>query len=198
MSIYIVTEGQFDAELLTRLLAEEVREGVSIKAAGGKSGAQSLARSLVAARRRPVALVLDADTTDEASVHRQRLVARELLAMASPGIPTEVFMAVPSMEVLFFKDDALLRALLGRLIPGFGGNVNVADQGPYEPKRALQKILETLQEARRIWVKPGPPSLSDLVQGLTNADAARMSEYPPVSDIKHFIQSTALAQTVEV
>jgi hypothetical protein len=35
---------------------------------------------------------------------------------------------------------------------------------------------------------------SDLVRGLTDADATRMSEYPPVSDIKHFLQSTALTQ----
>ena len=104
MNAYIVTEGQFDVALLSRLLAHEVRSGVRVVSASGKSGAQSLARSLVAARRLPVALVLDADTTDKALVREQRLVARELLTMASPGIPTEVFMAVPSIEILFFTD----------------------------------------------------------------------------------------------
>jgi len=180
MNVYIVTEGQFDATLLSRLLAEEVQVGVTIVAASGKSGAQSLARSLVAARRRPVALVLDADTTDEAFVHRQRLVARELLAMASPGIPTEVFMAVPSMEVLFFADPALL----GRLTGGLAGDQSA--RGRYQPKQVLQEFL-------RMGLAPVLDP-SDLVRGLTDADATRMSEYPPVSDIKHFLQSTALTQ----
>ena len=100
--------------------------------------------------------------------------------MASPGIPTEVFMAVPSMEVLFFADPALL----GRLTGGLAGDQSA--RGRYQPKQVLQEFL-------RMGLAPVLDP-SDLVRGLTDADATRMSEYPPVSDIKHFLQSTALTQ----
>jgi hypothetical protein len=181
---YIVTEGQFDGALLTRLLAEEVRSGVHITSGSGKSGAQSLARSLVAARRRPVALVLDADTTEEALIREERLVARELLAMASPGIPTEVIMAVPSMEVLFFKD----RNLLGRLTAD-----NLPDeqwvQARFQPRRVLEQFLRTARASVH--------GLPDLLRGLEDADVALMREHPPVSEILGFLRETAFTGAAE-
>lgn len=184
MNGYIVTEGGFGVTVLSRLLAAEVQLGLRIVPASGKSAAQSLARSLVAARRRPVALVLDADTTDEASVRRQRLVARELLAMASPGVPTQVFMAVPTIEALFFADRQLLERLVGDHIPD-----NQWAAGRFQPRETLQEMLRT----RRTVVR----SVSDLLSRLTDAEAERMGKHPLVRRIRQFIKEPTLPQAAE-
>jgi len=184
VNAYIVTEGEFHTALLSRLLAEEISRKVRVVSASTRSGARSLARSLVATRRRPVALVLDARTTDETLIREELLVTREFLAMASPGIPTEVFMAVPSVGVLLFKD----RGLLPRLVPGGVSEDNWV-RGRYEPEQVLQEIL-------RIGKVPMHDP-KDLVRSLTDDDVAQMRKHSPVSEILAFLQETALTGAVE-
>jgi hypothetical protein len=182
MNAYIVTEGEADRVLLSRLLAEEVREGARIGWASNRSGAQSLARSLVAAHKRAVALVLDADTTDEALVREQRLVTREYLAMASPGVPTEVFMAVPCIEVLFFAD----REMLTRLV-GVYPSDHLWETGQFDPKNALDELRKDVHSRAS--------SVLDLVSVLTDEDAALMSRHPPIRELKAFLRELAPART---
>ena len=184
MNAYIVTEGAFDKQLLEKVLAEEVRQGLKIVSASGKSGAQSLARSLVAERRVPVGLVLDADTTTERLIREQRLVASDLLAMASPGIPTRVFMAVPTIEILFFTD----RGLLDRLV---GGRVSapLRAAGKFNPKGTLGQIVRGARTLR---------DLSDIMRGLKSADAQKMRRHPLIREIMEFLEASAPASTSRI
>lgn len=183
MKAYIVTEGEFSATLLAKLLADEVQLDTHIVSASGKSDAQSLARSLVAARRRPVALVLDANTSEDGLVAEQRLVSRELLAMASPGIPIEVFMAVPSIERLFFAEPELLGRLLGHTL----SDVERVE-GRFAPRAVLGRLLKGPTKVR---------SMSELLAALTEDDAAQMCKHTPVAEIKEFLRDKALAGVAE-
>ncbi len=61
MTAYLVCEGDRDAQLLKRVLPEEILNNVEIISAGGLSAVKSLARSLIVRRQAPVAIVMDAD-----------------------------------------------------------------------------------------------------------------------------------------
>ncbi len=184
MNGYIVTEGEADAQVLRNLLADELQTGVYIVSASVKSSAQSLARSLVAARHRPVALVLDADTTDDALVLEQRLVAREFLSMASAGVPTEVFMAVPVMEILFFSNRELLERLLGRELTDEQWTA-----GQFQPTRVLESF-----SPKRATI----PATAGLLANLTPTDTAQLRGHPLIREILGFVRETMCAEATAV
>jgi hypothetical protein len=52
---------------------------------------------------RPVALVIDANTTEEGSIQEQAVTITSLLLPASPGVPYKVFMADPTLEAILFQ-----------------------------------------------------------------------------------------------
>ena len=59
---YVVTEGDTDVAVLKRVLPEGIVASAEfVPAGGGMDSARSLARSLLASRQRPVALVVDAE-----------------------------------------------------------------------------------------------------------------------------------------
>src|SRR5947207_6144800 len=74
MDVHVVTEGKTDELLVRKLLTDELIHHPQIRVveAGGRSSAQSLARSILGARSEPVAVVIDADTVDSAQLSGQR------------------------------------------------------------------------------------------------------------------------------
>jgi hypothetical protein len=113
-SAFVITEGQTDLEILKRLLPSRVTKEVEFVAGGGRYGAQSLAASILAKRRIPVALVIDADANDEQVIREKLDFSRWLLKQAAVNVPFEVFLAVPSIEAVFFQDQALLEEITHR------------------------------------------------------------------------------------
>ncbi|MDM8551932.1 hypothetical protein QUF72_17745 [Desulfobacterales bacterium HSG2] len=111
---YLVTKSQSDLELFKKLLPEKIVNDTSFATAPSRSSARSLARTLLAVKLRPLALVVDADTNDASSVRELRALLQELLHCASPGIESEVFLAVPEMESLFLQDRTFLEKLAAR------------------------------------------------------------------------------------
>jgi hypothetical protein len=111
---YVVTEGDTDAKILRRLLPEELIHDVKFAVAGGRSAAESLARSLRIAKQVPVALVFDTDTTDEQSISEQREFLDDYLDYGSGSAPFEVFPAVPEIEAVFFEDRTLVERATNR------------------------------------------------------------------------------------
>jgi len=111
---YVVTEGDADARILRRLLPDELTQDAKFVVAGGRSAAESLARSLRIAKQAPVALVFDTDTTDQESVDEQREFLESYLKHGSGAAPFEVFPAVPQIETVFFEDRSLVERVTRR------------------------------------------------------------------------------------
>jgi len=84
--VYVVTEGKLGAEILKRLLPEDILRNTKFIAGSGIYSAQSLACSILVAKRAPVALVVDADTKDRLTIREREDFLNELLRRASPGI----------------------------------------------------------------------------------------------------------------
>ena len=183
MSVYVVAEGPCDAELLAKLLPDSRRAGARFMDGKGKSSARSLARSLVAARHEPVALVLDADTTEEHLVREQRLITREFLRMASAGVPTEVLLAVPSIEIVFFADRALLNRIVG---------VEISHEewisGQFQPKKTIGKLLSRA---------PLPLDYRQFLSCLTEAAAEPLAQHPLIREIQEFIEHATRSRVAE-
>jgi hypothetical protein len=136
MNAYVVTESRFAAELLRRVLSPSLLEDAAIVPAPERSSAISSARTLLADRARPVALVLDSGTLDPKRVAEQALVVGDLLRMARPDVPISMVFADPELEAVLFQDPAgLARALQ---VPIAEDELRVA---PYTPARILRGLL---------------------------------------------------------
>jgi hypothetical protein len=133
MTRHIIAEGESDKLLLTSVLktADDLGE-FDIIAAGGKSSAISMARSLLAVTDSAVGLVVDADTTDEDGVNEQRQFIIESLAMVAPPERYAVFQAVPEIEICFFDTPAVIAEFLGAELPS-----DLRLRARFEPGRVL-------------------------------------------------------------
>lgn len=173
MKAYIVTEGDLDRELLELLLPKELSEDVTIVTAGGASGATSMARSLVALRRVPVALVVDANSISPDLVRERSLGLRELLQSVSVGTPAEVFLAVPEMEEIYFQVPHLLDRVLKVDIPE-----TLSIMAEARPKDALSRLLGSHETIK---------SVSQLLSALAPNDLEELRRVKPISDLEEFL-----------
>ncbi len=136
MQAYVVTEGEHDARLLEKLLPDDLSANIKFVVGKGTYSAESLARSIISTRRLPVFLVLDADTSDERAVLERRELLRELLRQAAPSIRSDVFLAVPEIETIYFTDPSTAEAITGSTItkPMF-------EAAKFRPKKVLVDLL---------------------------------------------------------
>src|SRR2546423_11003177 len=101
MKAQIVTEGETDRVLLTHLLRIAAAEAdFEVRAAGGRSAAISLAKSLLRRAAPAVALVVDADTVDDRRIREEYSLLRDSMteATASSQRPYAVILMVPEIE----------------------------------------------------------------------------------------------------
>src|SRR5262245_32089169 len=109
---FVVVEGPSDAILLGALLeAPEEDRQVQVVVGRGWSGADSLARSLLAASRRDVALVVDADSVDPSLVAQRCEFLEQSLREIASDARRLVVVIVPELEALLFQDRDLVEAL---------------------------------------------------------------------------------------
>lgn len=99
MTHFIVTEGQSDKLLLTKLLQVLGRdEDVEIVVANGKKDVPSFARSLGLFENAPVLAVIDADTTDPTLIREQELNFNDLVTSVALTAPLELALAIPTLQ----------------------------------------------------------------------------------------------------
>jgi hypothetical protein len=99
---YLVTEGKTDVAILAPILQALGLTDVVVRDAGGKAMTTSLARSLAVARRAPVAVVVDADTTNESLIRQQSAIFVDLTSTFAGPTDCKLFQAVPTLgEALF-------------------------------------------------------------------------------------------------
>lgn len=174
MKCHVVVEGKFDAGLLGRILEANHLTDVAVSAAGDRSSTLSFAQSLLATRRQPVALLLDANTLDEPVVEEQEQIYYDLLRSASRSTPFRIFSAVPSLDVIFFSDLELLSELLGHSI-----SPEQVREARFRPRAVLEDLLRNVAGGRdRFWL-------------LTRIDAAagrRLARHPLVKSVISFVR----------
>lgn len=135
--VIVVVEGKTDAMILKAILPADVIRKVQFVVGSGRYSAQSLARTILAYERQPVALVLDADTTDESSVKEQLAYIRRALGEVASDIPYEAFLAVPEIEEIFFASKSLLEKLAQQSF-----SQEEWDYAKTMPRKVLEKSAE--------------------------------------------------------
>jgi Domain of unknown function (DUF4276) len=173
--VYIFVEGPTDAEFLRRILPPEVLKNAEIVPSGGSSGIPSLARSVLVRRKKPIAVVMDADSNDPDLVEERRGDTEELIRAANASIPVKVIAAVPEIEAwLFAAPEAIARAL----------GVSVPDElmhlGKRDPKGVLQQLAE---KNHGRWDSRRALGLLD------DDDINRIRALPEVSELTTFLMS---------
>jgi hypothetical protein len=173
MIAYVITQEEHDAQLLQRLLPQELLEDVSFVVEEGLSSAKSLARSLIVRRRVPVALMMDADTVASELIAERRQSTTELLEIVAGGIPYRVVMAVPEMEGIYFQAPSLIERVYGQNVSG-----SILTLSRISPKAALQELSAQLQTA---------PDRTTLLDALTSQDMESMRESPVIQELSEFL-----------
>lgn len=171
--VTIVTEGEADRLLIGALL-DVPDKHVNIVVAHGWSAADSVARSLLVRDNADVALVVDADTSDSVFAReRERFLKRSLGEIASSS-RWQVFVFVPTIEVLFFDHPAVLRELVGH---------DLTDQdiirGRFEPKRTLEELL------------PKKSIINTYRENLTTLDLSELRRAPKIEELRRFLESAS-------
>ncbi|MDJ0618882.1 MAG: hypothetical protein QNJ63_19430 [Calothrix sp. MO_192.B10] len=175
MTVYIVCEGNLDAQLLKRVLPEELLNNVEIVPAGGLSAVKSLARSLIVRRQSPVAVVMDADVITPEKVEERRQDTEEILTSVAANTPVKVILAVPTIEIIFFQDVPLLSRLLGYAPPK-----DILSLAAEQPKKALTQLISQSKKYQ---------NQSQLIEQLTNEDIEILHKTPFIQEIIQFFQS---------
>lgn len=174
--VYLITEGQSDQEMLRKLLPEDIVQNTEFVVGNGRYSAQSLARSILAAARMPVALVLDADTIDPSAVQEQRDFLKEALGQVSAGVPFEIFLAVPELEVLLVESPDFLHKLSPR-----DYSSDELELAKLRPKRFLQRLIGQ-QDRKQV--------IREIVRKLDTKAVSALRKHPFLQGLSQFLSST--------
>ena len=176
MRTHVLVESNQSAIMLAKLLSAEQEAGlIEIRAAGPSSSLYSAARTLLAVRGEPVALLLDADSTYPEAVARRRLTAEEVVGDVASSAPLRVLVAVPALEaLLFLRPDPVARAF-----GAAASNEHVLELGRLNPREALKR----LDPGGHWWT-----ASLNLVRTLDDGDIAELRSTPPIHELLEFLR----------
>lgn len=176
MKVYVVTEGPADVALFERVIKGVVKDGPVFVAAGAKSAVISMAQSLMVSRHAPVAVVLDADTSDPDLVLEQKGIYSDILRAYSQGVPFRVFLAVPSVEHLLFEQPGLLERELAI-------HISARDMGEamVRPKQTLDRLTK----------RSSFKSRDGFLANLSDQAARELAQLPLMDALIRFLRSPA-------
>ncbi len=172
MRAYLLVEGETDLVLFERLLPPEIRRETSIVVVGGRSSIASMARSLMIARGKPVALVADADTVERNAVEQRFQALDELVGSAAAGVPYKVIVAVPEIESWFFAVPGALERLSGTTL-----TPEQIELGMLRPREVLRQLFQDRM----------PPHFHRLVGELTESEVQTLRETEPRKELIEFL-----------
>lgn len=171
MRAYVVTENLHHSELLKRLLPAPIVQDVQF-IEGGRS-ADSMASSVAAVRQKPVALVMDAHTTDEVTVLERKTSLRELLKLPASGVRSEVFLARPELEAIYFYSRAILEQTTGRELTPV-----LLEKSKHRPKDALEEFLSASDKFK---------NPIDLLSALGEREMDKLRQHPLIQQLDAFL-----------
>ncbi len=183
MSVFIVTSGWVAGKLMRRLVEGHPRlrgRGIQIQAAESNGGASRLARDIVFWQRKPVAVVLDAQTLSRDLMAEQEGWVQLLLEEFASPREWRIMSIVPEIAVLLFRDEQLLRSVVP-VSPSFEQLI----RGRYEPNRVLAELFAQVGE------QPFPEVL---IQRLDQLDASPLWAAPELRPLEEFLLEKLAAQ----
>jgi hypothetical protein len=171
--LHILVESNPAANVLLTLLAEEQDGGlVELRVSAPSSSLYGAARTLLGIRSEPVAVVLDAESTDEDAVERRQRSAEEVIGDAAGVAPLRVLVAVPALEALLFRrPDAVRRAFPQ-------ASESLVEVGLVSPWNALKRLDSCLS---------GPTASLHIVRGLNEQDVAALRAESPIKELLEFL-----------
>jgi hypothetical protein len=180
MTTYVVTEGKLDEQILSAVIGQLMPgRSIVVVTGGGKSNAVSLARSLLAVRKEPVAFVVDADTVDPALIQEQRQSFESLLGLVAGRGTWMVALFVPELERCLFRDIGFAERL-------FGGPLSEHQRvlAEYDPRRVLKEL------SRERWHTEDKDH-AELLKHLSRGDLAPLTEEPALRDMLKFLEEVS-------
>ncbi|HEX8440922.1 hypothetical protein [Archangium sp.] len=136
MTVCVVTEEQFDGELIESLLKAKGLEQARVFVGGNRSSAESLASSLMVVKQLPVALVLDAEAHDPSKIQSRRRQLEALVGAITSMEEWKLILMAPELEILFFRVPGLLESL-GLPAPS-SEQLKIAE---YVPGKVLEELV---------------------------------------------------------
>jgi hypothetical protein len=172
MISYVVTEGSTDAAILNEILKGIGLTDVVITSAGGKALTTSLARSLALSKQAPVAVVVDADTSDESIMRQQQAIFNDLTR--GIGGSCRLFQAVPTLDQALFPTAKDLEETLSVGLTSAEKREFKSDRSEFlrrwkERLNRIQTRHDSLkvnsEKARKVLERPGLHGLIDYLEG---------------------------------
>lgn len=176
---YVVTEGKTDVELLKRVLPVRIVQATEFVPGHGMDSARSLARSILASKRLPVALVVDADTDDERAVREREGFLDYYLRQAAAGIQFRVFTAIPEIEAVFFEDQSFVEEITRQSF------------SPADWELAKRHPKEFLLRG----IPDGPVASQAVLEGLSEKTVLAIQQHPLVRGLAEFLSSVTTTNT---
>ncbi len=177
MCIHVLAKSNFDGAFLATLLAEEQKRGsVEVGVINDLPSAYSVARTMLAVKRTPVAMVIDANSPEPEVASERKLRAEELLGDAAGGVPFRVLVAVPELAVLFFGRPELLRRVFDTV------DDHLIELAQLSPRRALQKLAPR---------EPHEQAVFRILRAMESNDVDALRETELIRDLRGFIDEAA-------
>lgn len=172
--ITVIVGGEAEHRLVKALLADMVEElGISVRFGSSADDARPFARQVMIEHPRPVAFVINADSTNPERVRETQF---GLQSYFRPWARCSflVLQFEPEAETILFERPGILERLLGRSLDPV-----VVAAGRAAPKRVLEALVGS--------------EAPHLVDRLTEADWMELRCTDPVTQLRQFVQSSAFA-----
>jgi hypothetical protein len=174
MMINVLVGSNTAAMLLLKLLEPEQQAGlVEFRCAHPASSLYAAAKTLLEIRNEPVALVLDADSTEPIMAARVHDEAAEVIGESAAVAPLRILVAVPAIESLLFRRAEAIRRVYGNEA------LDLIDLGLVSPGDALQKMNGMSDRYQT--------SIS-IIATLSPDDVAALRVESPVQDLLEFLE----------
>jgi hypothetical protein len=178
MNVWIVLEGEDQLAILRALLPDEIQAASEFIAIGKRSNISSIARTVLVKHKEPVALVVNMNSLDAATIREKYLTTEQLLRAVSGGTPFKVIPCYPVLEAIFFSDAKVLE----RIFPQWRTLFNPMYFSK-TPKDALDDLLAN---------GGGPTTLSNFLDALTEADVKRLRATGPIRELISFVSEAVI------
>ena len=179
--VYVFVKGQTDEEFLHRVLPAEVTNQTEFVKAGGSAHITSPARSFLARRRIPLAVLMDADSLNPEVIEDRRESTDELIQAAAGAVPVKVVVVVPEIETWFFAVPEAIERILGEKAPA-----DLLTLGARDPKGVLTQLS---QRSKVEW-----DSLQ-AIHSLDEQEIERIRARTDVAELTQFLQKASLPAT---
>ncbi len=140
--IAIITEGEFDAKVLKKLLSGKAfNNHIDILSANGYSSALSKVKSLLTLRNKKVILLLDTDTVENDAIKEKEDFVNYYINTTLNKDNFKAFWAIPEFEIVFLNNKKFVEELTHQTI-----NDELMEFAKTSPKKLLATISKQNRE----------------------------------------------------